>query len=152
LTETSLGAGGSVFGNSIIVLLVFNEYRHRIVGHVFGVSREDSNRMTVIAAGSLAEGLQGGAARVLAAGAVPTAVVAVIGAGAVRATAEAIAGEPTRSVPFFGGLIAFAVLGRSFIPMMQRSFGGARASARGVTGAARRLQAHLSGGPPSSSR
>src|SRR5829696_939166 len=79
--------GGSLFGDAIIAFLLVNEVRHRTVSWVFGTPREASNHMTAIAIGSVADGVQGTAARVLAAGALPSIGAVVIGAAALKETA-----------------------------------------------------------------
>ena len=93
-----LGAGRLLFGDAVIAFLLINEARHRIVAAVFGVPREDANRVTVIALGSVAEGVHGSAARVLAAGA-PSAVAMAIGAVAIKETTHAVAGPWSRTRP-----------------------------------------------------
>ena len=60
-----------LFGDAIITFLLINEARRRIVVWVFGVPKEDSELITVIATGSLAKGVQS-RARVIAAWVVET--------------------------------------------------------------------------------
>jgi len=135
----------TIFSDAIMGFLVLNEIRHRIVASVFGVAREDSNAMSVVAVGSLAEGLQGGAARVLAAGAIPPVAAAVIGAAAIRETVQTIAGPSSRTVPFFGGLLVVAVLGTSFGPLVRGSLHGARSAGHGMSAGSRRVRALVMG-------
>jgi hypothetical protein len=141
----NLGAGRLLFGDAIIAFLLLNEARHRVVTRVFGVPREDSNHMTVIAVGSLAEGVHGGAARVLGAAAVPSVAATAIGAAVLKETAHGVAGEWSRTAPFFGALVAFAVLARSFGPMLRGTFHGVRGSILGVRAGLRRFLALLGG-------
>jgi hypothetical protein len=141
----NLGAASSLFGDAIIAFLLFNEVRHRFVAWLFGVSREDSNRVTVIAVGSLAEGLSSSAARVLSVPALPSVAAAAIGAAALKETANSVAGDWSRTTPHFGTLIAFAVLGTSFGPLLSGSFRGVRRSFRGVTAGSRRFLELLGG-------
>jgi hypothetical protein len=137
-------AGGSLFGDATIAVLLLNEARHRIVCWVFGTPREDSNRMTVIAIGSVADGVHG-AAKVLAAGALPSVGAVALGAAALKETTHAIAGEKSRTMPLFGALIAFAVLGHSFGPMVRGTYHGAQASIHGARVGSRRLLALVGG-------
>ena len=121
--DKSLVTDRMLLGDAIIALLLFNEARRRIVVWVYGVPREDSEVMTVIAIGSLAEGLQSGA-RVIAAWVVPSFAATVMGAGALKAAANRIGGNPSRAVPGFGALITFAVVARTFGPGLRASFRG----------------------------
>jgi hypothetical protein len=138
-------AGGSLFGDMILAFLLLNEVRHRIVCWVFGTPREDSNQMTAIAIGSLADGVHGGAAKVLAAGALPSIGTVAIGAAALRETAHAVAGAQSRATPLFGVLIAFALLWKSFGPMLRASFHGVQGSIHGVRVGTRRFLALVGG-------
>jgi hypothetical protein len=143
--DKNLGAARLLFGDAIIAFLLLNEVRHRIVARVFGVSREDSNVVTIIAVGSLAEGLHGSAARVRAVPARLSVAEAAIGAAALKETAHSVAGDWSRTTPFFGALVAFAVLGRSFGPVLRGSFRGVQGSIRGVIAWSRRFLAFLGG-------
>jgi hypothetical protein len=143
--DTNLVRGGSLFGDSIIAVLLLNEARHRLVAWVFGVPREDSNRMTAVAVGSLAEGVAGGAARVLGGAALPSAAAAALGAAAVKETVHGVAGDWSRTTPYFGALLVFAVLGTAFGPTLRTSLRGVRGGIHGITAGSRRVLAFLGG-------
>jgi hypothetical protein len=143
--DKHLGAVRLRLHGAIIAFLLLNEARHRIVERVFGVSREDSNTVTVVAIGSLAEGLHGSAARVLGVRPRPSIADAAIGAAALKETAHGVAGDWSRNTPFFGALIALAVLERSFGPMLRGSLRGVRGSFRVVIARWRRFLALLGG-------
>jgi hypothetical protein len=114
-----------LFGDAIITFLLINEARRRIVVWVFGVPREDSELITVIATGSLPKGVQS-RARVIAAWVVPSFAATVMGAGALKEAANSIAGDWSRTVPAFGTLITVAVVAKSFGPGLRASFRGLR--------------------------
>ena len=141
----SPGAARLLLGETIIAVLLLNEARRLVVARVFGVSREDSNVVTVIAAGSLAGGLHDRAARVLGVRPHPSIAAAAIGAGALKETAHGVAGDWSRTTPFFGALVALAVLERSFGPMLRGSFRGVRGSVHGVRAGSRRLLTFVGG-------
>lgn len=143
--DKNIGAARLLLGDAIIAFLLVNEARHRIVARVYGASREDSNVVTIFALGSLADGLHGSATRVRRAPARLSVADAAIGAVALKETAHRVAGETSRATPFFGALLAFAVLGRSFLPMLRGSFRRVRASFRGVIAWSRRFLAFLGG-------
>jgi hypothetical protein len=137
------GAARLLVGDAGIAFLLLNELRHRIVVRVFGVSRKDSNLVTVAAVGLMAGGLASGAARVRGMRMRPSALEAAAGAVALKETAHGIAGGWSRSTPFFAGLIAVVVVEKSFGPALRGSFRGVREMARGVRGSVRRARALL---------
>jgi hypothetical protein len=134
-----------VLGEGIIAFLLLNEARHRIVMRVFGVSRRDSNRVTVIALGSLAGGLSARAIRVARVPSPPSVAATAIGAGALKATVHGFAGDWSRTTPNFEGLVALVLIEKSLGPALRGSFRGARRSARGVRAGSRRFLALLGG-------
>jgi hypothetical protein len=142
---SNVGFARLFFGDAAIVLLLLNRGRHRIVARVFGASREDSNLVTVVAVGSAAVAVHGAAARVRRIRVRPSLSDSAIGAGLLRETALGIAGEPSRTVPFFGGLIALALVGTSARPVVRGVIHSTRGSARGVITAPLRLRAYARG-------
>lgn len=144
--DKNIGAARLLFGDAIIAFLLLNHARHRIVARVYGLSRENANVVTIFAVGSMAEGLHGRAARVRAVPARLSVADAAFGAAALKETAHRVAGDSSRGTPGFGALIAFAVLERSFGPMLRGSFRAVRGSFRGVIAWSRRLLAFLGGG------
>ena len=123
----------------LMVLMVVNELRHRVVTRIFGVSREQSNSVTVVATGMLADRV--GAAAV----ALPSAAALALGAAAVKETVNSVAGPSSRVVPRFGALLAFAVLAGSVSPFLRGSAQGLRQFADGCRAGARRARAFLVG-------
>jgi hypothetical protein len=142
--DKHVGGARLLFGDGILLFLLLNEARHRIVAWVFGVAREDSNLVTTLAIGAVAEVL-GDAAPPIRRPARPSVADTAIGAAALKETAHRIAGDSSRDTPFFGALIAFALLGRSFRPLVRGSFRGVRGSFRGVIAGSRRVRALLEG-------
>jgi hypothetical protein len=134
-----------LFGDGIIALLLMNEIRHRIVARLFGVSREDANPVTAVAIGSLAEGVHGGAARVLGAAALPSVAAATLGAVVIKETAHSVAGDWSRTMPRFGALLVFAVVAKSFGPLLRATIHGVRESLHAFRSARRRFFAVLGG-------
>jgi hypothetical protein len=129
----------------IMLLLLLNEARHRILARVFGLPREDANVISMVAAGALSAGLHSGARAVLGARPHLSVVGAAMGAGAVKATASRVAGASSAATPYFTTLLVLAVLVRGFGPMVRASLGGVRGSSRAVTAGSRRLLAFLGG-------
>ena len=144
--NNNVGFARLFFGDAAIVLLLLNNVRHRMVARVFGVSREDSNVVTVVAIGSAAVAVHATATRVRRSiRRHPSLPDTAIGAAVLRGTALGIAGEPSRAVPAFGGLVALALLGRSSRPALRGAFRTTRGSVRGVATAPYRLRAFARG-------
>lgn len=142
----SLGAGGRLCRDSTLVFLLLNEVRHGIVARLFGVSRKDSNVVTIFAIGSLAGVLGAGAARLRGARVRPSAAETAIGAAVLKETAYGIAGDSSRGTPLFAALLAFVVLEKSFGPTLRGTFRGVRGSFRGLRASLRSVRALLEGG------
>ena len=144
--NSNVGFARLFFGDAAIVLLLLNNVRHRMVARVFGVSREDSNLVTVVAIGSAAVAVHATATRVRRrSGVTHLSRTPRSEPPSLRGTALGIAGEPSRAVPAFGGLMALALLGRSSRPALRGALRTTRGSVRGVATAPYRLRAFAQG-------
>ena len=135
-------------GDAIIAFRLLNEVRHRVVGAVFGVPKEGSNLVTLIAIGAFARAVH----RIAAAPSTqarkmrssPTAVGdTMIGAVALKEALDGVAGPPSRDAPFAAALIAFAVLTHAFRPAFADSLRAVRGSFRAVIAEALKLRAEF---------
>jgi hypothetical protein len=143
--NSNAGFARLFFGDAAIVFMLLNDVRHRTVARVFGVSRDDSNLVTVLAIGSAAVAVHGTAARVRAMPRHPSGSDSMIGAALMREGALGIAGAPSRAVPAAGALLALALVGKSSRPMLHRVFRTTRRSVRDVVTAPQRLRAFARG-------
>jgi hypothetical protein len=143
--NSNVGFARLFFGDAAIVVMLLNDVRHRTVTRVFGVSRDDSNLVTVLAIGSAAVAVQGTAARVRALPRHPSGSDSMIGAAVMREAALGIAGAPSRAVPAAGALLALALVGRSSRPLLHGALRTTRQSVRGVMTAPLRLRAFARG-------
>jgi hypothetical protein len=143
--KSNVGFARLFFGDAAIVFLLLNDVRHRTISRVFGVSRDDSNLVTVLAVGSAAVAVHGTASRVRAIRRYPSGSDSVIGAAVLREAALGIAGEPSRAVPAAGALVALALVGRSSRPVLRGAFRTTRGSVLGVVTAPQRLRAFARG-------
>ena len=143
--QSNVGFARLFFGDAAIVFMLLNDARHRTVTRVFGVSRDDSNLVTVLAIGSAAVAVQGTAAPVRAIRRYPSGADGLIGAALVREAALGIAGEPSRAVPAAGALLTLALAGKSSRPMLRRVLRTTRRSVRDVVAAPHRLRAFARG-------
>jgi hypothetical protein len=129
------------FGDAGIALVLLNNARHRLVARVFGVSRDDSNLVTVVAIGSAAVAIHGTVSRVRRIRLFPSVSDGAIGAAVLRETALGIGGAPSRTVPFFGALVTFALVGTSLRPVLRGVVRTTRGSVLSVVTAPQRLRA-----------
>jgi len=109
-------------GDAIVVLLLLNEARRRIVARVFGVSGGSSIAVSVVVIGLVAKALHASLARVRRVLVRPSLGDAIIGGGAVKEITHRVAGDWSRDTPFFGGMVIVAVLDKSFGPMLRGAY------------------------------
>ncbi len=110
--------------------LLLNEARHRTIQGVFGVSRDQSNLVTLIALGVLAQASRDRAVRVVKAPGGPRPADALLGTALLKELVHRIAGPDSKDTPLIGTLVAIAVLGRLSRPVFGESVRAIRASAR----------------------
>jgi hypothetical protein len=143
--NANVGFARLFFGDAAIVFMLLNDVRHRSVERVFGVSRDDSNLVTVLVIGSAAVAVHGTAARVWSIRRYASGADSVIGAAVLREAALGIAGAPSRAVPAAGALIGLALVGKSSHPMLRGVLRTTRESVRSVVTAPLRLRAFARG-------
>jgi hypothetical protein len=143
--NSNVGFARLFFGDAAIVFMLLNDVRHRTVARVFGVSRDDSNLVTVLAIGSAAVAVHGTATRVRAMRPHPSGSDSMIGTAVMREAALGIAGAPSRAVPAAGALLALALVGKSSRPVLQGVFRTTRRSVLDVVTAPQRLRAFARG-------
>ncbi len=136
------------WGDAIIVGSLLNELRHRFVTAVSGVSRGDSNLVTLFVIAAVWAGFRRAAAapgtQVRKARSSPTAVGdTVIGVAAAREAVDSIAGRPSRDRSSAAALIAFAVVVHLFRPAVQRSLRAMWEAYRGVIAEVRKVWAAI---------
>jgi hypothetical protein len=142
-TNGNVGFARLFFGDAAIVFMLLNNARHRTVTRVFGVSRDDSNLVTVLVIGSAAVAVHGTAARVRAIR--PSRSDSLVGAAVLREAALGIAGEPSRAVPAAGALLALALVGKSSRPILRGVVRTTRESVQNVMTAPLKLRAFARG-------
>ena len=133
-----------LWGDAIIVSSLLNELRHRIMTAVYGISRADSNLVTLIVIAAF------GAATRRAAAAPRTQVRrfrssrtaigdTMIGAAAAKETLDSIAGHPSRDVRPAAALVTLALVVHLFRPAVKRSVRVMEEAGRDVVAEARRI-------------
>ena len=113
-----------LFSDIRVACLLLNEARHRTIERLFGVSRDQSNIVTLIAVGVLAEAAHDKAEHVLRGPGGPTRTDAALGSAALKGVVHGIAGPSSDT---FGILVAIALLGGLSGPALGRSLHGIRA-------------------------
>ena len=118
-------------GDAAIVFLLLNEARHRIVESTFGISRRDSNIVTAALFGLTVVGAERKAAQMRA--------------GALKEGAHTVAGDWSRTSPFFGGMIAAVLLEKSFGPSVRMALHSGRRSLHGAAVSLRSIRRLVEG-------
>jgi hypothetical protein len=119
-----------------------NEARYRTVQRLFGVERDQSWLVSLVALGVLGQAAHAGLRRI-AQGPGPSRGDLLLGAGAVKEIAYGIAGPSSRNVPGFGALVAVAVTGHLARPVLARSFRDLRTSGDAMVRAFHHRYGHL---------
>jgi hypothetical protein len=115
-----------------VASLLLNEARCAVVARLFGVPRDKSVLVTIIAVGALAQAAHDKATRALGIQAYPSFGDSMIGTSVLRESAHWITGDYYRDTPIFGTLIAIGVLGTSLRPVLRVSLRGAKAASHGA--------------------
>jgi hypothetical protein len=135
------GANRAFADDALIVLMLLNRARRRVVTDVFGVSElsgEESLLITLIALAALGRAF-GEATPTVPRPSRPSPVNIVMGAALIKDVGNRIAGSSSR-VPGFVGLVAFALIWR-YHPLARGSARLARGSAHLVEASERRIRA-----------
>jgi hypothetical protein len=133
-----------LWGDAIIVSSLLNELRHRIMTAVYGMSRADSNLVTLLVIAAFGGAIRRAAAapstQVRKVRSSPTAVGdTMIGAAAAKETIDSIAGHPSRDTTSAAALITLALVVHLFRPAVKRSVRAMEEAGRDVVAEARRI-------------
>lgn len=123
-------------------LLLLNEARYRSIHRLFGVDRDQSWLVSLVALGVLGHAAHNGLRRI-AQGPNPTSGDLLLGAGALREISYGIGGPSARNVPGFGALVAVGVAGHLARPVLSRSFRDLRISGDRMARAFHHRYGHL---------
>lgn len=106
--------------------LLVNAARHRIIGGLFGVPREQENLLTLVAVLTMAGWTQRRIERLMRTP--PEAGETLLGAASLREVLCAVAGPSSRETPMTGTLLAIAVAAGAASPAVIKSVHGIRSS------------------------
>ena len=119
--STNFSTGQLFLTDARLYLGVANHLRHQALGRVFGLSREQSNVLTVVALLGAADAVYEGGRRLGAIRPPVPSSNAALGALALRDAAIGAVAPASRGVPGFGGLVTIAVLGGLAAPALRRA-------------------------------
>jgi hypothetical protein len=128
-----------------VALLLLDEARCAVVARLFGVSRDDSVLVSIIAVGALAHAAHATTAGVIEGQSWPSTGDSLIGVSALRESAHWLAGDLYRDTPIFGTLIAFAFLATSLRPVLRGSVRGIKIASRDARAGFDHRYGHLLG-------
>jgi hypothetical protein len=133
-----------MWGDAIIVSSLLNELRRRITTAVYGISRADSNLLTLIVLGAFGAAMRRAAAaprtQVRKARSSPTALGdSMIAAAAAKETLDSIAGNPSRDMTPAAALITLALVVHLFRPAVRRLVRAIEEAGRDVLVEARKI-------------
>jgi hypothetical protein len=111
-----------------VALLLVDEARHRAVERVFGVSREQSWQVTLIALALVAHATHEKSDQLLKGPGGPTRSDVVLGAAGLRELLTWISGQSSRDTPLVGSLVMVALVGTLVRPGVSRAAHGIRTS------------------------
>jgi hypothetical protein len=123
---------------------LLNELRHRIMTAVYGISRADSNLVTLLVIAAFGAEIRRAAAaprtQVRRVRSSPTAIGdSMIGVAAAKETLDSIAGHPSRDVRPAAALVTLALVVHLFRPAVKRSVRVMEEAGRDVVAEARRI-------------
>jgi len=122
------GTGRLVLADSRLAFHMANHLRHLVLRRMFGVSREQANLLTFVLAAGAADATYLAARHAVRAPLGLNGTDAALGGLVLRESALGFAGPAGRAAPWFGTLLAFAVLRGVVHPRMRRAVGSARAT------------------------
>ena len=122
------GTGRLILADSRLAFHVVNQLRHLALRRMFGVSREQANLLTFVLAAGAADAAYLAARHAVRAPLGLSGTDAALGGLVLRESALGLAGPASRGAPWFGTLLAFAVLRGVVRPGMRRAVGSARAT------------------------
>ena len=128
--DESVGGGRLLVSDCRVAFLLLDEARRRVIERVFGVPRDTSFLVTIVALGTLAEAVHRKVAGAMSIPGSPSIGDAVVGASVLRESVHWISGEQPGESPLLGTLVTIAVLGAIARPAAAGSFRGVKAASR----------------------
>jgi hypothetical protein len=118
------GGATLLISDSTVVYLLLNEARGRVVQRLFGVPKNKSALVTVIALAALAEAIHENVQKALEGPAAPSQGDSLLGFAIVNEVLRGLVGSGSEDSPFFGPLVTFALISASIGPAVRMSLRG----------------------------
>jgi len=125
--EKTVARGGYLSGVKLLVadtrmtIMLLNEARRRTMERVFGVPKDQSGLLTIIALAAAVEALRTRTNQARSAAKPPSASDSLLGVALVRESMQGIAGVQSRDLPLGSSLIALGMLGGALHPAVRAS-------------------------------
>lgn len=126
-----------------VALLLLDEARYRVLNRLFGVSRDQSWVVTLIALVALAQAAHEKSDQMLRGPGGPTRADVVLGGAALRELLAWIPGPSSRETPLVATLVTIAVAGALVRPALSRTAHGIRTSSHRARLSLNRRYGHL---------
>ncbi len=139
--ERPVSGAGPLLTDASAAFLVLNEARHRMLGRLFGISRDDEKLLTLILILVVADALHSKASSVRQG---PSVADAVLGVGALNDAAHRLAGDWPQDSPVLLALVVGAVVWKHH-PLARLSIRGVRGSIHGAITGVRKARAYGAG-------
>lgn len=127
MSRADYGGARLLVSDVRVAFLLLDEARCAIVARLFGVARDDSLLVSIVALGALAQVAHDKATGALQTG--PSVGDSMIGVSVLREITHRLGGGLYRDTPIFGSLIAIAFLGASVRAAQRMSSRGVKAGA-----------------------
>jgi hypothetical protein len=121
MTLEDVGGARLLVSDVRVALLLLDEARYRVVNRLFGVERDQSWLVTLIALAVLAQAAQEKSDQMLKGPGGPTRTDMAFGAVGLRELLTWISGPPSRDTPLVGSVVTIAVLGALARPGLTRA-------------------------------
>lgn len=118
------GGARLLISDLTVAYLLVNEARGRVVQRLFGVPKDNSALVTVVALAVLAEAIHENARKALKGPAAPSQGDSLLGFAIVNEVLRGIAGAGSGDSQFFGPLVTFALVSASIGPAVRASLRG----------------------------
>ncbi len=143
IAQEGVGSARLLVSDVGTALLLLDEARYRVVKRLFGVSRDRSWAVTLIALAVLAQAAHDKSDQMLKGPGGPTRADVVLGAAALRELLAGIPGPSSRDTPLVATLVMIAVAGALVRPALSRTAHGIRTSSHRARLSFRHRYGHL---------
>ena len=143
VTLAEVGGARLLVSDVRVALLLLDEARYRVVNRLFGVDRDHSWEVTLIALAVLASAAHEKSDQMLKGPGGPSRTDVAFGVVGLRELLARISGPPSQDTPLFSTLVTIAVVGAVARPILSRAAHRIRASSHDVRASFNHRYGHL---------